>query len=94
MRKKNSILLWSVYFDSTKTRSDGRRISKSLGVSSPKIEELQRATKRLGLQPEVNFDATYPSYPWKKTGFIVLPKTEAKTQMMKKVAKELSILRR
>ena len=94
MRKKNSLLLWSIYFDSNKTRSDGRRISKSLGVSSPKIEELQRAAKRLGLQPEVNFDAAYPSYHWKKTGFVVLPKTESKTQMMKKIAKELSILRR
>ena len=94
MRKKNSILLWSVYFDSTKSRNEGRKVSKSLAVSAPKIEELQRAAKRLGLNPEVNFDAAYPSVPWKNTGFIVLDKTESKTQMLKKVAKELSILRR
>lgn len=94
MRNKNSILLWSVYFDSTKTRNEGRRIPRNLAVSSPKIEELQRAAKRLGLQPEVNFDATYPNCPWRKTGFIVIAKTESKTQTMKKIAKELSILRR
>ena len=94
MRKKNSILLWSSYFDSTKTRTDGRRISKNLAISSPKIEELQRAAKRLGLQPEVNFEAAHPSSPWRKTGFLVLPKTESKTQTIKKVAKELSILLR
>jgi signal recognition particle subunit SRP19 len=65
-----------------------------LAVSSPKIEEIQRAAKRLGLQPEVNFEAAHPSCPWRKTGLIIIPKTESKTQMMKKVAKELSILRR
>ncbi|MCW4022160.1 MAG: signal recognition particle subunit SRP19/SEC65 family protein [archaeon] len=94
MRKKNSILLWSSYFDSTKTRTGGRKVSKNLAVSSPKIEELQSAAKRLGLQPEVNLDAAYPSCPWKNVGYIVLPKTEAKTETIKKIAKELSILRR
>lgn len=86
--------MWSNYFDSTKTRNDGRRVPRNLAVSSPKIEELQRAAKRLGLQPEVNLDAAHPSCPWRKTGFIVLPKTESKTETMKKIAKELSILRR
>ena len=91
MRKKNSIILWSIYFDSTQTRKGGRKVSKNLAVSSPKIEHLQRAAKRLGLQPEVNFEAAHPSCPWGKTGFLVLPKTESKTQTIKKVAKELSI---
>ena len=94
MRKKNSIILWSIYFDSTQTRKGGRRVSKNLAVSSPKIEDLQRAAKRLGLHPEVNFEAAHPSRPWMKTGFLVLPKTESKTHVIKKVAKELSILRR
>ena len=94
MRKKNSIVLWSSYFDSTKTRTDGRRIPRNLAITSPKIEELERAAKRLGLQPEVNFDAAHPNCPWKKTGFMVLPKTESKNETMKKIAKELSILRR
>lgn len=86
--------MWTSYFDSTKTRTDGRRVSKNLAISSPKIEELQRAAKRLGLQPEVNLDACHPSFPWKNTGYIIFPKTESKTEAMKKIAKELSILRR
>ena len=94
MRKKNQVLLWSVYFDSTKTRTDGRRVPKNLAVSAPKIEELQRAAKRLGLQPEVNSDSAHPNCPWRKIGLIVLPKTESKTVTLKKIAKELSILRR
>ena len=94
MRNKNKIFLWSIYFDVNKTRNDGRRVPKNLAVSSPKIEELERATKRLGLQPEVVSDAAHPSFPWLKTGLVILPKIEPKSKTLEKVAKELSSLRR
>ena len=94
MRKQNKIFLWSIYFDANKTRNDGRRVPKNLAVSSPKLEELERATKRLGLQPEVVSDAAHPSCPWRRTGLIILPKTESKGKTLEKVAKELSNLRR
>jgi len=94
MRKQNKIILWSIYFDANKTRTDGRRVPKNLAVSAPKIEELQRAAKRLGLQPEVVSGAAHPSSPWLKTGLLVVPKTESKDKTVKKIAKELSDLRR
>jgi len=94
MRKQNKIFIWSVYFDSNKTRTDGRRVPKNLAVSNPKLEEIERATKRLGLQPEVISDAVYPRCPWRRTGLIILPKTESKCKTLEKVAKELSTLRR
>ena len=94
MRKQNKIFLWSVYFDANRTRTDGRRVSKKLAVSAPKLEEIQTAAKRLGLQPEVVYDAAHPSSPWRKTGLLVIPKKESKSETLKKVAKELSNLRR
>jgi len=94
MRKQNKIFLWSVYFDASKTRTDGRRVPKKLAVSAPKLEELQRAAKRLGLQPEVVSDAKYPSFSWQKTGLLIIPKTESKGKTLKNIAKELSSLRR
>jgi signal recognition particle subunit SRP19 len=94
MRKQNKIFLWSIYFDANKTRTDGRRVPKKLAVPSPKIEELQRAAKRLGLQPEIILDAAHPSCPWQRTGLLTLPKTESKGKTLKKIAKELSDLRR
>lgn len=77
-----------------KNKIECAKLMKNLAISAPKIEELQRAAKRLGLQPEVNLDACHPSFPWKNIGYIILPKTESKTETMKKIAKELSILRR
>ena len=94
MRKQNRIFLWSVYFDANKTRTDGRRVPKKFAVSAPKLEELQRAAKRLGLQPEVVFDAKHPSSPWQKTGLLIIPKTESKGKTLKNIAKEISSLRR
>jgi signal recognition particle subunit SRP19 len=94
MRKHDKIILWSVYFDSNKSRSAGRRVPKKLAVSSPKVEEIQRAAKRLGLQPEVVSDVAHPSLPWLKTGLASLPKTEPKNEIVKKIGEELSVLRK
>ena len=94
MRKKNKIIVWSIYFDANKTRTEGRRVSKNLAVSTPKIGELQRATKRLGLQSEIISNAAHPSSPWQKVGLLVIPKTESKNETLKKIAKELFDLRR
>ena len=94
MRKQNKIFLWPIYFDSNTSRNDGRRVTKQLAVSAPKLEELQRAAKRLGLQPEIVSDAAHPSCPWRKTGLFILPKTESKGKTLKKIAKELSDLRK
>ena len=60
MRKQDKIILWPAYFDSTKTRGDGRRILKSLAVPSPKILEMKEAVEKLGLDYELVLDAGYP----------------------------------
>ena len=94
MRKKDKFFLWSIYFDANKSRADGRKVPKKLAVSAPKLEELQRAARKLGLQPEVVADAAHPSCPWLKTGLLVVPKTESKDKTLKKLAGELCSLRR
>ena len=89
MRKKDKIILWPVYFDSTKTRLEGRRVPKSLAISKPKLKEIQMAAEQTGLQPEAVLDAGHPSVPWQKTGLIVVSKRDPKTQILRMVAKEL-----
>jgi signal recognition particle subunit SRP19 len=93
MRKQNKVVLWSVYFDSTKTRNEGRRVPKRLAISAPKIEELQRAAQLLGLQPEVVSDAAHPSCPWLHAGMLVVPKKESKNKILKDIGKEIQSLR-
>ena len=93
MRKQDKIILWPAYFDSTKTRGDGRRIPKSLAVPSPKILEIKEATEKLGLDYELVLDAGYPKTPWLKTGMLLVTKKETKDQTIKKIAKHLLKIR-
>jgi len=89
VRKRDKIVVWPVYFDSTKTRSEGRSVPKQLAVSSPKPEELGKAVERLGLQAEIVLDRAYPSDPLRETGFVTVPKRGPKTQLLRKIAEEL-----
>jgi len=94
MRKQNKVVLWPAYFDSTKTKLEKRRIPKGLAVTSPRLDELQRAAERCGLQPVTFFpDARHPHASWQKTGLIVVPKNASKMKIIRRVAKELSALR-
>ena len=93
MRKQDKIAIWPAYFDSTKTRGDGRRIPRSLAVPSPKILEVKEAVGKLGLDHEVVVDAGYPKTPWLKTGMLFVKKTETKEQLTKKIAEELLKIR-
>ncbi|MEM3442370.1 MAG: signal recognition particle subunit SRP19/SEC65 family protein [Candidatus Bathyarchaeia archaeon] len=89
MRKQDKIVVWPVYFDSTKTCAEGRRVPKNLAVPSPKIQEIKDAAEKIGFECEVVADASYPKMPWLKTGMLILKKNEPKTKMLRKVAKQI-----
>ncbi len=89
MQKKGRIVLWPLYLDSTKTRSDGRRVSKKLAVPAPKLEEIQKVAISLGFRPEIVSNAAHPSFPRQKTGLIVTSNKGSKTQIIRKIAEKL-----
>jgi len=93
MQKKGKIILWPVYFDSTKTRIEGRKIPKSYAIQSPRIEELEKAVQRLGLQSQTVANTAHSREPWRKTGLLIVSKEGSKTQIMRKVAKILPDIR-
>jgi signal recognition particle subunit SRP19 len=89
MRKQDKAIIWPAYFDSAKTRKEGRRVPKSSAVQSPKIAEITDAVAKLGLKHEVAAEADYPKTPWSKTGMILVEKQGSKEQTIKKIAKQL-----
>lgn len=93
MRKQNKIVLWPAYFDSTKTRLERRKVPRSLATPSPKLEEIQKAVKMLGLRYETVRDAVHPNAPGQKTGLLIIPKDGSKTEIIRKVAKKLKAVR-
>jgi signal recognition particle subunit SRP19 len=93
MRQQDKIIIWPVYFDSTKTRNDGRRIPKSLAVVSPKIPEIREATEQLRLEYELVADAGYAKIPTVKTGMLLVKKRGPKGEIIKEIAEQLLINR-
>ena len=94
MRKQDKFIIWPAYFDQSKTRKDGRRVSKSLGLPHPSIDEVVLAVQKLGLKHEVVVDAGYPKMPWVKTGMILVEKQGSKEQIIQRIASSLSKIER
>ncbi|MGB9134885.1 MAG: signal recognition particle subunit SRP19/SEC65 family protein [Candidatus Bathyarchaeia archaeon] len=93
MRKQQKTVLWPSYVDSSRTRKEGRKVSKSVGVLNPTLAELQGAAEKLKMKPEAEADATHPSSPWRKTGRILVQKKGTKTQTLMRIAKEIAAMR-
>jgi signal recognition particle subunit SRP19 len=93
MRKLDKIIVWPTYFDSAKTRRQGRRVSKSLAVLSPKTSELKEAADKLGLICVLNPDVAFPRMPWSKSGIILVQKMQSKEATMREMAKQLLKIR-
>lgn len=93
MRKQDKIIIWAPYFDSTKTRKDGRRLPKSLAVSSPRISEIKDAIDKIHLDCELVADVAYPKTPWLKTGMLLVKKRDSKDKTIREIAKQLQKIR-
>ena len=90
MRRQDEVVLWPVYFDSSKTRAEGRKVAKKLGKLSPTLGMIEKAIVNLRLSYKLVPDAAYPSSPWKKTGLVLVKRVRPKYQILKEVAEELS----
>ena len=94
MRKQNKIVVWPVYFDSTKARGQGRKIPKKYAVPNPKLDEICKALDKLKLKYEVVADAAYPKMPWRRTGVIYVEKIKKpKLEILKLIGQKLVELR-
>jgi len=90
MRKTDEVVLWPIYFDSSKPKSEGRKIPKKLGNLAPALGMIEKALQNLRLSYRTVPDVSYPRFPWKKTGYILVKKKKSKNQLLKDVASEIS----
>ena len=93
MRQQDKAIIWPAYFDSAKTRNDGRRVPKTLGIPSPRVQEVNEAAQALGLTHELVVDVEYPKTPWLKTGMVLVKKKGSKNQTIVLIAKQLLKMR-
>jgi len=87
--KKGFVIVYPEYFDSTLTRSDGRKLQKSLCMPSPTIENLIHAVKKLKLEYEIEREKHYPSQAYRRRGRILVKKNGKKMEMLVAIAKAM-----
>jgi signal recognition particle subunit SRP19 len=94
MRKQDKVAVWPTYFDSAKTRREGRRVPKNLSVLSPKASEVKEAADKLRLSCELRADVAFPRTPWSRSGMILVQKIQSKEATVREIAKQLVQIRR
>jgi signal recognition particle subunit SRP19 len=53
-------VIWPAYLDEELSRSEGRRVSRSLAVEDPTVEEIAQAVQQVGYDALIERDKTYP----------------------------------
>ncbi|NPB02699.1 MAG: signal recognition particle protein Srp19 [Methanopyri archaeon] len=69
-------VVWVVYFDADRSRSEGRAVPKHLAVRNPRLIDVKRAAEELGLNPEVQRDKAYPKRWWEDKGRLIVDKID------------------
>jgi len=94
MRKQDKVAVWPTYFDSAKTRREGRRVPKNLAVLSPRASEVKEAADKLRLGCELNAVVAFPRTPWSRSGMVLVQKIQSKEATVREIAKQLLLIRR
>lgn len=88
-------VIWPIYMDSTKTRSEGRKISVEASVSEPKLNEVYNAALSLNLKPIKHPDKSYPGEWYNKSGRILVEsETLTKNEMIRKISESIKSSRK
>ncbi len=92
MRKgeRRFIVLWLVYFDKNKSRSEGRRVPKSLAVEKLALKDLENAVKSLNYEYVIEEDKKHPASWFDYQGRILVYTEERKKEVLRKVAEKLA----
>ena len=92
--RKPYLIFWKNYFDSKKTRSEGRRLSKKLAIDKVSTKEIAKAARRLGYKAEIEGNYRYPRTWWEEPGRVIIEtKGKKKSKVLLEVAREIRKIR-
>lgn len=85
-----AITLWPEYFDSGRTRAEGRRLPLDLCVPKPDLDIMAKGAMLLDLEYEVREDMSYPKDPRARHGCVKVEKGKlSKTEILPAIGKVL-----
>jgi len=90
-RSEGFLVLYPIYFDSRRTRAQGRRVKAAQAVAAPTAKAVFEAAKAAGLSPVLEDEHHPPSSWFERSGRILLPASSvgSKGEAIAKVAAKL-----
>jgi len=92
LKEYDHLIIWLDYFNSTLSRSEGRRVPLDKAVKSPTLDELCQAAALLGYTPKP-FQARHPKRSYIPSGYIAIEKKTSKTKVIYELAEALRRVR-
>ncbi|ADC70322.1 Ribonucleoprotein complex SRP, Srp19 component [Methanocaldococcus sp. FS406-22] len=83
------MIIWPAYIDKKKSRKEGRRVPEDLAIENVKLKDIEKALKKLGLEPKVYRDKRYPRQHWEICGCIEVDYKGNKLQLLKEICKTI-----
>ena len=88
--RKPFIIFWPQYFDSKRTRAQGRRVPIKLAIDRVNVKDLHKSARKLGYNAQLEANYNYPKTWWDDPGRIVVDtKGKKKSIVLIEIAKEL-----
>lgn len=72
-RSEGYLVLYPLYFDSRRTRAQGRRVPSSKAVEGPTAKAVFEAAQAAGLAPVLEDEHHHPSAWFERSGRVLLP---------------------
>lgn len=77
-RDSRKMRIWTRYFDSKLSRSNGRRVPKEASIPNPSLDAIVWAARDAGISKmKREEDAKHPSRPFSKEGMLILSTKDA-----------------
>jgi len=88
MLEKNKLVIWPIYFDAARSRSQGRMVPLQDAIHDPTLDRVISAATRSGLKPEIERERRHPKtwHEAERAGRILVPKSGPKSEILKQIA--------
>jgi signal recognition particle subunit SRP19 len=82
-------VLWPEYFDITRSRAAGRKVSKKLSINAPSVDLIAKAARQMGLECKIETDKSYPGNWYNHSGRVLVEHSLPKTLLLLKIGQTL-----
>lgn len=91
MPEKDKLVIWPIYFDAARSRSEGRMVSLQDAILEPTLDGVITAALKSGFKPEIEREKKHPKtwHEAEAAGRILVAKNGPKSKALKRIASSL-----